>query len=50
MCEAERITAYREVVRLHMHLSDEAAAYQNEIQALIVVVLATLDIRSKTRK
>jgi transposase len=35
---SQRITAYREVVRLHMHLSDEAAAYQNEIQALIVVL------------
>ena len=38
MCEVERVTAYREVVRLHMQLSDEAAAYQNEIQALIVVL------------
>jgi transposase len=38
LCEAERITASRELVRLHMRLSDEAAAYQNEIQALIVVL------------
>jgi hypothetical protein len=28
----------RELVRLHMQLSDEAAAYQNEIQALVVVL------------
>jgi hypothetical protein len=30
--------AYRELVRLHTQLSDEAAAYQNEIQALVVVL------------
>ena len=35
---SERITAYRELVRLHMQLSDEAAAYQNEIHALVVVL------------
>jgi transposase len=35
---SERVTAYRELVRLHMQLSDEAAAYQNEIQALVVVL------------
>src|SRR5258708_21295303 len=35
---SEQVTAYRELVRLHMQLSDEAAAYQNEIQALVVVL------------
>jgi len=35
---SERVVIYRELVRLHMQLSDEAAAYQNEIQALIVVL------------
>jgi len=35
---SERVATYREVVRLHTRLSDEAAAYQNEIQALIVVL------------
>jgi len=35
---SERVATYREVVRLHTQLSDEAAAYQNEIQALIVVL------------
>jgi len=30
---SEQVVTYRELVRLHMHLSDEAAAYQNEIQA-----------------
>src|SRR6266699_1238685 len=35
---SERVATYRELVRLHTQLSDEAAAYQNEIQALIVVL------------
>lgn len=34
----EQVTTYRELVRLHTQLSDEAAAYQNEIQALVVVL------------
>src|SRR5438034_11477321 len=38
MCEAEQITTYRELVRLHIRLSDEAASSQNEIQALVVVL------------
>ena len=38
MCEAEQVVTYRELVRLQMRLSDEAAAYQNEIQALVVVL------------
>jgi hypothetical protein len=38
MCEAEQVVTYRELVRLHMRLSDEAAAYQNEIQALVTVL------------
>jgi hypothetical protein len=38
MCEAEQITTYRELVRLHTRLSDEAASYQNEIQILVVVL------------
>jgi transposase len=36
--EAERVATYRELVRLHTQLSDEAARYQNEIQALVVVL------------
>src|SRR4030081_1856208 len=32
---SERIAAYRDLVRLHTRLSDEVAAYQNEIQALV---------------
>jgi transposase len=35
---SEQVTTYRELVRLHTQLSDEAAAYQNEIQALVVVL------------
>ena len=35
---SEQVAMYREFVRLHMQLSDEAAAYQNEIQALVVVL------------
>ena len=38
MCEAEQVVTYRELVRLHTQLSDTAAGYQNEIQALIVVL------------
>ena len=34
----EQITTYRELVRLHTRLSDEAASYQNEIQILVVVL------------
>src|SRR6266481_5712260 len=34
----ERVATYRELVRLHTHLADTAAGYQNEIQALIVVL------------
>jgi transposase len=36
--KSERVATYRELVRLHTQLSDEAAAYQNEIQALVVVL------------
>src|SRR3989441_3076892 len=35
---SEQITTYRELVRLHTRLSDEAARYQNEIQILVVVL------------
>jgi transposase len=35
---SEQVATYRELVRLHTHLSDTAASYQNEIQALIVVL------------
>ncbi|WP_040445730.1 hypothetical protein [Ktedonobacter racemifer] len=35
---SELVVTYRELVRLHMRLSDEAAAYQNEIRALVVVL------------
>ena len=38
MCEAKQVATYRELVRLHTQLSDTAAGYQNEIQALIVVL------------
>src|SRR5947208_16395715 len=34
----ERVATYRELVRLHTQLPDTAASYQNEIQALIVVL------------
>ncbi len=34
----EQVATYRELVRLHTQLSDTAAGYQNEIQALIVVL------------
>lgn len=36
--EAEQVAVYRELVRLHTQLSDTAAGYQNEIQALVVVL------------
>ncbi len=35
---SEQVATYRELVRLHTQLSDTAAGYQNEIQALIVVL------------
>src|ERR1700730_4690107 len=35
---SEQVATYRELVRLHTQLSDEAAAYQNEIQSLVVVL------------
>ncbi len=38
MCQANKWLQARELVRLHTHLSDTAAGYQNEIQALIVVL------------
>src|SRR6266496_3253060 len=34
----EQVATYRELVRLHTQLSDTAAGYQNEIQALVVVL------------
>lgn len=34
----EQVATYRELVRLHTQLSATAASYQNEIQALIVVL------------
>ncbi len=35
---SEHMVTFRELVRLHTQLSDTAASYQNEIQALIVVL------------
>jgi transposase len=35
---SEHVATYRELVRLHTQLIDEAARYQNEIQALLVVL------------
>lgn len=35
---SELVATYRELIRLHPRLSDEAAAYQNEIHALVVVL------------
>src|SRR6266568_4820097 len=35
---SEQVATYRELVRWHTQLSDTAASYQNEIQALIVVL------------
>jgi transposase len=34
----EQVATYRELVRLHTQLSEEAARYQNQIQALVVVL------------
>jgi len=34
----DQIATYREVVRLHTQLSEEAARYQNQIRALVVVL------------
>jgi transposase len=39
---SDLVATYRELVRLHMHLSDEAAAYQNEIHALVTVLFPEL--------
>jgi transposase len=44
--EAEQIATYRELVRLHTQLSEEAARYQNQIQALVVVLFASRLLRS----
>jgi hypothetical protein len=38
MCQTSKWLQARELVRLHTQLSDTAAGYQNEIQALIVVL------------
>ncbi len=35
----EQIATYRELVRLHTQLSEEAARYQNQIQVLVVVLI-----------
>jgi transposase len=35
---SDRVATSRELVRLHTQLSDEAARYPNEIQALVVVL------------
>ena len=35
---SDQVATYRELVRLHTQLSDTAAGYQNEIQALVVVL------------
>src|SRR5947209_7513117 len=35
---SERITTYRELVRLHTQLSDDIARYKNEIHALLIVL------------
>jgi len=35
---SDQIATYRELVRLHTQLSEEAARYQNQIQALVVVL------------
>src|SRR6266566_3061859 len=34
----EQVATYRELVRLHTQLSEEAARYQNQIQVLVVVL------------
>jgi transposase len=36
--EADLVATYRELVRLHSHLSDEVARYKNEIHALVRAV------------
>ncbi len=53
----EHIANYRELVRLHAHLSDESARSQNEIQALVVVLFPELTqvfadpcLRSRARR
>lgn len=43
---SERVTTYRELVRLHTQLSDEAAAYQNEIQALVNTTHARIRVEA----
>ena len=35
---SDKIAEYRELVRLHAQLSEEAASYQNQIQTLVVVL------------
>jgi transposase len=35
---SERVATYRELVRLHSQLSEQAARYQNQIHALVVVL------------
>src|SRR5438445_12443385 len=37
---SEQVATYGELVRLHTQLSDTAAGYQNDIQALIVLLLS----------
>lgn len=37
-CPSDQIATYRETVRLHTQLSEEVARYQNQIQALVVVL------------
>jgi transposase len=39
---AEQIATYRELVRLHTQLSEEAARYENQIQALVAVLFPEL--------
>jgi transposase len=48
----ELIATYRELVRLHSNLSDEAARYKNEIQALLVVLFPEVPqvFKDPTRK
>src|SRR5437868_14932395 len=35
---SEQVATYRELVRLHSQLSEQAARYQNQIHALVVVL------------
>ena len=35
---SDQVATYRELVRLHSHLSDEGARYKNEIHALVIAV------------